>query len=140
MELIFFFFWKNGDLVDLKKIFTNDIYAILNRYGIEAARETLFRELSTIFQIQSILINFHHFDIISDYITRLGYFRPFSRKGICEESPLQKVTYETALDFLINFSINKQKDFLNSSSGSISLGKICKMGTGVFNIISKRKI
>mmetsp|Transcript_29338 Transcript_29338/g.74374 ORF Transcript_29338/g.74374 Transcript_29338/m.74374 type:complete len:111 (+) Transcript_29338:220-552(+) len=110
----------------------------MNRYGIEAARETLVRELNTIFQVQSILINFHHFDVISDYITRLGNFRPFSRKGIYEESPLQKITYETALEFLVNFSLNKQRDFLESCSSSLSLGKICKIGTGSFEIISRR--
>jgi DNA-directed RNA polymerase I subunit RPA1 len=134
----FFFFWKNGDLMDLKRIFSNDIYALFQRYGIEAAREGLFQEINLIFQVQSMTINFHHLDIISDYITRLGNLRPFSRKGIYEESPLQKITYETALEFLVDFSLNKQTDFLQTSSGSLGLGKICGIGTGSFKIIAKR--
>jgi DNA-directed RNA polymerase I subunit RPA1 len=134
----FYFFWKNGDIIDLNKIFSNDIYSVLVTYGIEAARKTLVHELTTIFNVQGISINNQHFDIISDYMTRLGYFRPFSRKGIFEESLLQKITYETAMEFIINSSLTKQVDNLKSTSGSICLAKICPIGTGSFHLISQK--
>jgi hypothetical protein len=83
-------------------------------------------ELITIFQVQTISINPQHFDLISDYMTRLGIFRAFDRRGIIEENIIQKITYETAVDFLIHSATNRTIDDLSSVSSSISLAKICK--------------
>ncbi|AFP65260.1 DNA-directed RNA polymerase I chain-like protein (nucleomorph) [Chroomonas mesostigmatica CCMP1168] len=134
----FYFFWKNSDLVDCEKIFTNNIFSMTTIYGIEAGRETLVYELSTIFKMQTISVNSHHIDLLSDYMMRLGFYRSLSRKGITEENIFQKITYETAIEFLINSSINQTSEFLTSTSSLISLGKICRLGTGNFDILFKK--
>lgn len=38
-----------GDMVDLSKIESNDVFAIKEAYGVEAARASIIRELSSIF-------------------------------------------------------------------------------------------
>jgi DNA-directed RNA polymerase I subunit RPA1 len=131
----FYAVWLNDDLIDINRIFTNDIYALMLTYGIEAARNALSKELETIFQIQGILINKHHIDLISDYMTRLGTFRPFNRMGMNEEKGFQRITYETALRFITESAIDNTLDKINSPSSSITMGKICKSGTGYFDIM-----
>jgi DNA-directed RNA polymerase I subunit RPA1 len=130
----FYAVWLNHDLIDINKIFTNDIYALMLTYGIEASRYALYRELENIFKVQAILINKHHLDLISDFMTRTGKFKPFNRMEMYPEKGFQKITYETALQFLTEAAIKKSIDMINSPSSSITIGKICKSGTGYFDI------
>lgn len=37
--------WSQADLVDVDKITTNDVHAVLTAYGVEAARATILREV-----------------------------------------------------------------------------------------------
>ena len=67
-------------------------------------------------------------------MTRLGTFRGFSRKNISEESHIQRITYETALSFLIEASLNKIDDNLSTVSGSLIFANPCKLGTGIVNL------
>nr|UXY87511.1 DNA-directed RNA polymerase I chain-like protein [Cryptomonas sp.] len=135
----FFALWANNDLIDLNKIYSNDIYALLLIYGIEASRKALFSELETIFQFHAILINKHHIDLISDYMTRMGDYRPFNRMGMYEEKGFQKITYETALHFITEAAIDKTSDKIVSASSSICTGKLCNIGTGCFDILYLNK-
>ena len=127
-------FWKNPDIIDLKKIFTNDIYGMMITYGIEASRNCLFNELETVFKIQGIPISTKHFDLISDYMTRVGNFRGFNRKGFREEGGFQEITYETAIKYILAASLSGKIDNLTTVSSRLSVGMSSNLGTGCFGI------
>ena len=126
----FLAFWKNFDLIDLNKIFTNDIYGMMVNYGIEASRNCLYNELESVFKAQGISISNKHFDLISDYMTRLGNFRGFNRKGFKEENGFQEITYETAISHIVNSSISREVDNLTTVSSRLGLGLLSFLGTG----------
>jgi DNA-directed RNA polymerase I subunit RPA1 len=64
--------WKFGyNMVDLNKITTNDIGAILRTYGVEAARTSIIKEMSGVFSVYGIGVDFRHLTIIADYMVRL---------------------------------------------------------------------
>lgn len=64
--------WKYcGDEGDLDKLESNDIAAILNTYGVEAARETIIREMSSVFGVYSIKVDPRHLTIIADYMVSI---------------------------------------------------------------------
>mmetsp|Transcript_10636 Transcript_10636/g.24925 ORF Transcript_10636/g.24925 Transcript_10636/m.24925 type:complete len:155 (-) Transcript_10636:308-772(-) len=126
----FLAFWDYPDVINLKKIASNDFYATMITYGIEAGRSVLFNELKNLFKLQSINITYHHLNLIADYMTRMGVFRGFNRNGLLEENAMQKITYETALNFLIESSINGMIDSLSTVSSSLIFAKPCKIGTG----------
>mmetsp|Transcript_24066 Transcript_24066/g.48601 ORF Transcript_24066/g.48601 Transcript_24066/m.48601 type:complete len:358 (-) Transcript_24066:353-1426(-) len=130
----FFALWQYEDIIDVNKIFSNDIYGVLVTYGIEAARNFLHYELSTIFKFQAILVKNQHLDLISDYMTRLGNYRAFNRQGLLEENGFQKITYETAIRFITDNAVNKNFDDLSSVSSSISFAKPCDIGTGTVDL------
>jgi len=127
-------FWKNYDVIEIKKIYTNDIYGMMINYGIEACRNSLFSELESIFKIQGISISSKHFDLIADYMTRLGNFRGFNRKGFGEEDGFQEITYETAINYIIISSLSNKVDKLTTVSSRLSLGMLPNLGTGCFGI------
>lgn len=63
--------WKFGyNKVDLNKITTNDIGAILRTYGVEAARTSIIKEMSGVFSVYGIGVDFRHLTIIADYMVR----------------------------------------------------------------------
>ncbi|KAB2608190.1 DNA-directed RNA polymerase I subunit rpa1-like [Pyrus ussuriensis x Pyrus communis] len=41
-------FWKLQDVLDVRYLYSNNIHAMLNTYGVEAARETIIREIASL--------------------------------------------------------------------------------------------
>lgn len=131
----FFALWHFQDIIEINKIFCSDIFGAMITYGIEGARNFIFNELQTIFRFQAISVAKRHLDLASDYMTRLGNYRAFNRQGLREESGFQKITYETAVRFIIENAIYKNSDDLSSVSSCVGLGKTCTVGTGSFDLI-----
>ncbi len=60
-------------LVDLDKLESNDIWAIGQTYGVEAARASIIREMSGVFGAYGIAVDYRHLSIIADYmVSRLA--------------------------------------------------------------------
>lgn len=61
--------WALADeLVDLDKLSSNDIYAILTTFGVEAARRAIIDEVSSVFGAYGIAVDYRHLTIIADYM------------------------------------------------------------------------
>lgn len=61
--------WSLADeLVDLDKLASNDIYAILTTYGVEAARSAIIQEMSSVFGAYGIVVDYRHLTVIADYM------------------------------------------------------------------------
>ncbi|KAH9482769.1 DNA-directed RNA polymerase I subunit rpa1 [Psilocybe cubensis] len=118
------------------EIYSNDIYAILKTYGVEMARAAILKEMKGIFAVYSIDVNKRHLELIADYMTFDGGYKPFNRKGISTNpSPLLKASYETTAAFLSDATLYGDFDDLTTPSGNIVLGRPNATGTGVFDIV-----
>ncbi|KAJ3741485.1 RNA polymerase I largest subunit [Lentinula detonsa] len=117
------------------EVYSNDIYAILRTYGVEMAREAILREMSGVFGIYKIQVDRRHLELIADYMTFEGGYKPFNRKGISTNpSPLLKASYETTAAFLSDATLYGDYDDLTTPSGNIVLGRPNQTGTGVFDV------
>jgi len=117
-------------------IYSNDIYAILRAYGVEAARATILREIGGVFAVYKIDVDIRHLELIADYMTFDGGYKPFNRKGISTNpSPLLKASYETTAAFLSDATLHGDFDDLTSPSGNLVMGRLNLTGTGVFDIV-----
>ncbi|KAJ3518055.1 hypothetical protein NLJ89_g82 [Agrocybe chaxingu] len=117
-------------------IYSNDIYSILNTYGVEMARAAILKEMAGIFAVYNIDVNRRHLELIADYMTFDGGYKPFNRKGISTNpSPLLKASYETTAAFLSDATLYGDFDDLTTPSGNIVLGKPNATGTGVFDVV-----
>src|SRR5258708_23505746 len=61
--------WEfTGDTINVNGITSNDIYVILQTYGVEAARRTIISEIQGIFTSYGISVNGRHIELIADYM------------------------------------------------------------------------
>ncbi|WRT67829.1 uncharacterized protein IL334_004803 [Kwoniella shivajii] len=134
--------WALADeLVNLDNLASNDIYAILTTYGVEAARRAIIDEISSVFGAYGIAVDYRHLTIIADYMTHAGGYRPFNRTGIAaKSSPLLKASFETTVAFLSEATLHGDFDDLTSPAAKIVLGKPSSSGTGAFDIRAPTRI
>ena len=64
----FYSIWNYDNIVDLNNIYSNDIAAILNTYGVEAARAAIVKEISTVFAVYGINVHPKHLTLVADYM------------------------------------------------------------------------
>ncbi|XP_028123349.1 DNA-directed RNA polymerase I subunit 1 [Camellia sinensis] len=134
--------WEMQDDIDVTRIYSNNIHAILSTYGVEAARETILREVKHVFQIYGVEIDYRHLSLIAEFMTHSGGYRPMSRHGGIAESisPLLKMSFETASKFIVEAASHGMSDNLETPSSRICLGLPVKMGTGCFDLMQKLEI
>lgn len=121
--------------LDLNRLYSNDIHAIAQTYGIEAARRVIVKEVKDVFNVYGITIDPRHLLLIADYMTYNGTYEPLSRKGMeSSASPLQQMSFESSLNFLKMATVNGKMDKLGSPSSCLMVGKPCKTGTGAFDL------
>lgn len=77
----FYGIWSAAsDKVEIDKIESNDVYAVLKTYGVEAARLTIVREIQGIFAAYGIGVDGRHVELIADYM--VGAFMISFRSSI----------------------------------------------------------
>ncbi|XP_020207668.1 DNA-directed RNA polymerase I subunit 1 [Cajanus cajan] len=135
-------FWELEDSLDVRYIYSNNVYAMLNAYGVEAARETIIREIQNVFKSYGISVNIRHLTLIADFMMHSGDYRPMNRTGSIADStsPFIKMCFETASKFIVEAAYHGQVDNLETPSSRICLGLPVKMGTGCHDLIQKLEI
>ncbi len=58
--------------MDVNHIQCNDIGAILHTYGVEAARYSIVNEITKVFAVYGISVDYRHLMLIADYMTQDG--------------------------------------------------------------------
>ncbi|KAK8914437.1 DNA-directed RNA polymerase II subunit RPB1 [Platanthera zijinensis] len=129
--------WDLHEYVDINKIVTNNIHAMLTTYGVEAARMTIINEVKCVFDAYGIRVNVRHLMLIADLMTCNGEYRALNRIGIrgSNTSPFSRMSFETATSVITESAFRGDVDTMDSPSACISLGKIVKSGTGGFDIL-----
>jgi DNA-directed RNA polymerase I subunit RPA1 len=129
-------FEKYPDVFQLDKIASNHSYAMKQKYGIEACRANIVKEIKSVFGPYGIEVDYRHLSLLSDFITYNGDYRAFNRIGMEEStSPFLKMSYETTMKYLIQSSIHKETDWMESPASALVLGQIPSVGTGSFDLI-----
>jgi len=125
-----------GDTVDTSKIYTNNIRKILEKYGVEAARASVVKEVSNVFGHYGIEVDKRHLSLIADYMGQAGGLRAFNRYGMMScSSPLQQMSYETTMQFMTKACQDGKVDNLASPSSAIVLGQLPPVGTGMVSLM-----
>lgn len=130
--------WALEEDLDLNRLTTNNIVAMLQVYGVEAARATILSEVQAVFALYGIAVNSRHLGLIADFMTFSGGYRACNRIGIhSNPSPFLKMSFETATNFLLDATLQGATDTLKSPSARIVLGRIVETGTGSFDLLQK---
>eukprot|EP00400_MALV-I_sp_L67-5_P000045 gene45-703_t len=125
----------NSDIIDHNKIYANDVHALLNTYGVEAARKSIVDNVLAVFGHYGIKVDPRHLNLVSDTMTARGGYRPFNRTGMVNQcSPLLQMTFESTVTFMSKSCMQGRTDTLNTASSAIVMGKNIKLGTNVFEV------
>jgi DNA-directed RNA polymerase I subunit RPA1 len=116
-------FYPHQDIIDVTRIETNHSYALKAKYGIEAMRANIVKEVLMVFGVYGISVDKRHLSLIGDFMTFNGDYRAFNRVGMEESSsPFLKMSYETTMKYLVSASQANERDDMSAPSSAIVLG------------------
>ena len=124
------------DEVDPYRTTCNDPNMILQRFGVEGAARTIYREIDAVLQAAS-LVNARHVQLLVHHMTHNGAISAINRHGfdrLQNIGVLEKASFEKGDTILCTGALERKRDVLQGISGQIALGKLIKMGTGYFDV------
>ena len=118
--------------VDKTRTTTNDIYAIYNVLGIEAARNAIIKEAHNTLQEQGLNVDIRHIMLVADTMTSDGTVRPIGRQGVSGEksSVIARAAFEITVNHLLRAAKQGEIDELRGVAENIIVGQPIKLGTG----------
>jgi len=76
------------------------------RYGIEAARNVLVKEIVTLFGAYGVSVDYRHLYLIGDYVTFGGNIKAMNRNWMkYNASPFLRMTFETSVKFITDAAL-----------------------------------
>ena len=117
--------------IDLNRTLCNDVRDVYNKFGIDAARTLLLKELDTVFKESN--INYQHLYILVDLMTHTGGLTSIDRHGlnVLDKDPLARASFEKPVEQLLNAAVFSEVDYMNSVSSRIMAGLVVRGGTGL---------
>lgn len=127
--------------VDKSRTTTNDVFAIYRLFGIEAARNSLAKELSGVLKEQKISVDARHLNLIADAMTGSGMIKGVGRHGLSGEkkSVFARAAYEETLKHLIHAAAFGEIDPMKGVTENILVGKQVPIGTGSVHLAIKKE-
>ena len=118
--------------IDPERTFTNDIKEIEKVLGIEAARNSILRELKMVMDMQGMAIDIRHLMLIADAMTMYGQIKSVGRHGLSGQKTgvLARAAYEETIKHLVNASVIGEEDNLVGVTENIIIGQTVPIGTG----------
>ncbi|XP_068596137.1 DNA-directed RNA polymerase I subunit RPA1 [Brachionichthys hirsutus] len=127
--------FKHSDILDINRLYCNEVHAMANTYGIEVALKVIEKEIKDVFAVYGIEVDPRHLSLVADYMCFEGVYKPLNRHAIqSNSSPLQQMTFETSYKFLKQATMLGSRDPLVSPSACLVAGKVVKGGTGLFEL------
>ncbi|KPA82024.1 putative DNA-directed RNA polymerase III largest subunit [Leptomonas pyrrhocoris] len=115
----------------------NHVAVVERALGIEAARETIVKEITSILQAYSLNIDIRHIYLLADVMTSRGVVLGITRYGIqkMNNNVLTMASFERTTEHLYNAAVAEREDVNLSVSESIIIGKPIPLGTSSFNVL-----
>lgn len=123
--------------INLAKVSCNDIVAIYEMYGVEAARTAYIRELTIAIGSSGGVSNYQHIELLADTITHMGGLIAVNRHGAnkLDTDPLSRSSFEQTVDQLLMAAVFAESDYNRSVSARIMTGGMINGGTAAFDLL-----
>ncbi|KAJ3336300.1 hypothetical protein HDU93_003104, partial [Gonapodya sp. JEL0774] len=115
---------------------SNHVMEVLSVLGIEAARQTIIKEIIDVMGSHGMTIDPRHVMLLADLMTNKGEVLGITRFGIAKmkDSVLMLASFEKTTDHLFEASFYGKKDSINGVSECIIMGVPMSIGTGLFKL------
>jgi len=125
------------DYIDMSRTISNDIMEVYNVLGIEAARQTIYAELSEVLEFDGGYINYHHMAMLCDRMTYSSKLISIFRHGINNDNigPIAKASFEETPEMFLKAAKHGELDIMRGISANVMVGQEGMFGTNAFQII-----
>ena len=125
------------DIIDVTRTVSNDIQEVYRIFGIEAARQAIFNELTEVIEFDSTYINYHHLIMLCD---RMCYNpKPISifRHGINNDNigAIAKASFEETPEMFLKAARHAELDAMRGVSANVMCGQQGYFGTAAFQVM-----
>ncbi|KAL3958875.1 hypothetical protein ACCO45_007037 [Purpureocillium lilacinum] len=130
------------DGVDASRTYTNDLWQIVEVFGIEAARSALVKELTNVLAFDGSYVNHRHIALLVDVMTYRGSISAVTRHGInrADTGALMRCSFEETVEILLEAAATGELDDCRGISENVMLGQMAPMGTGNFEVLLDPKM
>ncbi|MFQ5891886.1 MAG: DNA-directed RNA polymerase subunit A'', partial [Candidatus Methanofastidiosia archaeon] len=127
--------------VDFRRSYTNDIREIYSVLGIEAARNSIIREIQKTLNEQGLEVEVRHIMLLADLMAIDGELKSIGRHGISGQklSILAKAAFEVTTKHLFQASKEGSVDNLNGVTENVIIGQPIPLGTGIVELEMKEE-
>jgi len=125
------------DYIDSTRTITNDIQEIYRVLGIEAARQSIFDEISEVIEFDSTYINYHHLSVLCDRMTCNDKMVSIFRHGINNDDigPIAKASFEETPEMFLKAARHSELDIMRGVSANVMCGQEGYFGTSAFQVM-----
>jgi DNA-directed RNA polymerase II subunit RPB1 len=125
------------DIIDETRSFGNDIREIHRTLGIEAARLSIFNELTEVLEFDGTYINYHHLELLCDRMCAGKKMCSIFRHGINNDDigPLAKASFEETPEMFLRAAKHAELDEMRGISANVMCGQKGYYGTSSFNVL-----
>ena len=124
------------DYIDVNRTFSNNIQETYRVLGIEAARQTIYNELSDVLEEAS-YINYHHLSLLCDRMSTNIKLTSIFRHGINNDNigPIAKASFEETPEMFLKAARHAEFDNMRGVSANVMCGQEGYYGTSAFQTI-----
>ena len=125
------------DYVDKTRTYSNHITEMCNVLGIEAARQSIYNELSEVLEFDSSYINSHHLGVLCDRMTYTHKLISIFRHGINSDNvgPIAKASFEETPKIFLEAAQFAELDIMRGISANVMCGQEGFYGTSAFQVM-----
>ena len=125
------------DYIDPYRTVTNDIQEIHKVLGVEAARQSIFNELSETIESEGTYINYHHLSVLCDRMTTNDGMTSIFRHGINNDNigVIAKASFEETPEMFLRAAKHAELETMRGISANVMCGQEGYFGTGMFQVI-----
>lgn len=126
------------DYIDVTRTISNDIQEIYNLFGIEAARQAIFNELTEVIEFDSTYINYHHLSLLCDRMCYSSKMISIFRHGINNDDigPIAKASFEETPEMFLKAARHAELDSMRGVSANVMCGQQGYFGTSAFQVMA----
>ena len=125
------------EYIDTTKTYSNDIQEIYRVLGIEAARQSIFNEISEVIEFDNTYINYHHISLLCDRMTCNDKMVSIFRHGINNDDigPIAKASFEETPEMFFKAARHAELDNMRGISANVMCGQEGYFGTSSFKLM-----
>lgn len=123
--------------VDGRRVLSNHVREVWRVLGIEAARATLVREMTSTIEGGGSGIDVRHVVLVADVMTLSGEVTAVSRYGTNKSGrgPITRSSFEQTVEVLADAALTHARDAIGGVSDKIFLGQRIRVGSGSVDCI-----